>query len=249
MKGHAQADFWGWVASWARAATLPSDLGGDDSGFVLPPLTYELHTVSADITVDVPDGMLFRIPDSSATTIHREKRLTMNDRVAKAAEIANAADGAVIVWCETNSESSALAQSIPGAIEVHGSMDPEEKIAALDDFTFGRRRVIVSKPKLAGLGLNWQHANTVVFASVSHSYEQHYQAVRRAWRYRQTQPVTCHVVISDTETSIWNNVQRKAQDHQRMKRAMAEAMNGHQSASIKKAYARTSRVTLPDFLK
>jgi len=249
LKGHAQADFWGWVASWARAATLPSDLGGDDSGFVLPPLTYELHTVSADITVDVPDGMLFRIPDSSATTIHREKRLTMNDRVAKAAEIANAADGAVIVWCETNSESSALAQSIPGAIEVHGSMDPEEKIAALDDFTFGRRRVIVSKPKLAGLGLNWQHANTVVFASVSHSYEQHYQAVRRAWRYGQTQPVTCHVVISDTETSIWNNVQRKAQDHQRMKRAMAEAMNGHQSASIKKAYARTSRVTLPDFLK
>ncbi len=249
LKGHAQADFWGWVASWARAATLPSDLGGDDSGFVLPPLTYELHTVSADITVDVPDGMLFRIPDGSAITIHREKRLTMNDRVAKAAEIANAADGAVIVWCETNSESSALAQSIPGAIEVHGSMDPEEKIAALDDFTFGRRRVIVSKPKLAGLGLNWQHANTVVFASVSHSYEQHYQAVRRAWRYGQTQPVTCHVVISDTETSIWNNVQRKAQDHQRMKRAMAEAMNGHQSASIKKAYARTSRVTLPDFLK
>jgi superfamily II DNA or RNA helicase len=249
LKGHAQANFWGWVASWARAATLPSDLGGDDSGFVLPPLTYELHTVSADITMDVPDGMLFRIPDSSATTIHREKRLTMDDRVAKAAEIANAADGAVIVWCETNSESSALAQSIPGAIEVHGSMDPEEKIAALDDFTFGRRRVIVSKPKLAGLGLNWQHANTVVFASVSHSYEQHYQAVRRAWRYGQTQPVTCHVVISDTETSIWNNVQRKAQDHQRMKRAMAESMNGHQSASTKKAYARTSRVTLPDFLK
>jgi superfamily II DNA or RNA helicase len=249
LKGHAQADFWGWVASWARAATLPSDLGGDDSGFVLPPLTYELHTVSADITVDVPDGMLFRIPDGSATAIHREKRLTMDDRVAKAAEIANAADGAVIVWCETNGESSALAQAIPDAIEVHGSMDPEEKIAALDDFTFGRRRVIVSKPKLAGLGLNWQHANTVVFASVSHSYERHYQAVRRAWRYGQTHPVTCHVVISDTETSIWNNVQRKAQDHQRMKRAMAEAMNGHQSASIKKAYSRTNRVTLPDFLK
>jgi superfamily II DNA helicase RecQ len=228
---------------------LPSDLGGDDSGFVLPPLSYELHTVSADITVDVPDGMLFRIPDGSATTIHKEKRLTLDDRVAKAAEIANAADGAVIVWCETNGESSALAQSIPDAIEVHGSMDPEEKIAALDDFTFGRRRVIVSKPKLAGLGLNWQHANTVIFASVSHSYEQHYQAVRRAWRYGQTNPVTCHVVISDTETSIWNNVQRKAQDHQRMKRAMAEAMNGHQSAAFKKAYARTSQVTLPDFLK
>jgi len=250
LKGHARADFWRWVASWARAATLPSDLGGDDSGFVLPPLTYELHTVSADITMDVPDGMLFRIPDGSATTIHREKRLTMDDRVAKAAEIANAADGAVIVWCETNSESSALAQSIPDAIEVHGSMGPEEKIAALDDFTFGRRRVIVSKPKLAGLGLNWQHANTVVFASVSHSYEQHYQAVRRAWRYGQTQPVTCHVVISDTETAIWSNVQRKAQDHQRMKRAMAQSMlSSQQEAILRRAYTRAPKVTLPSFVK
>jgi len=249
LKGHAQSDFWRWVASWARAATLPSDLGGDDLGFALPPLIYEIHTVSADIAVDVPDGMLFRIPDGSATTIHKEKRITMDDRVAKAADIANTADGAVIVWCETNGESSALAQSIPDAIEVHGAMDPEDKIAALDDFTFGRRRVIVSKPKLAGLGLNWQHANTVVFASVSHSYEQHYQAVRRAWRYGQTNPVTCHVVISDTETAIWNNVQRKAQDHQRMKRAMAEAMNGYQSLAKKKAYTRTNLVTLPDFFK
>jgi superfamily II DNA or RNA helicase len=248
LKGHAQADFWRWVASWARAATLPSDLGGDDAGFVLPPLNYELHTISADITIDVPDGMLFRIPDGSATTIHREKRLTMEDRVAKAAEIANTTPGAVIVWCETNGESTALAEAIPDAVEVHGSMDVEEKIAALDDFTFGRRRVIVSKPKLAGLGLNWQHASTVIFASVSHSYEQHYQAVRRAWRYGQTQPVTCHVVISDTETAIWNNIQRKAKDHQRMKRAMSEAMNGQQRASNKKAYTRTSKVHLPNFL-
>ena len=125
-------------------------------------------------------------------------------------------------------------------------MDPEEKIAALDDFTFGRRRVIVSKPKLAGLGLNWQHASTIVFASVSHSYEQHYQAVRRAWRYGQTQPVTCHVVISDTETAIWNNVQRKAQDHQRMKRAMAQSMlSSQQEAILRRAYTRAPKVTLP----
>jgi hypothetical protein len=248
LKGHAQADFWRWVSSWSRTATLPSDLGGDDDGFVLPPLQYELHTIAADITQAVPEGMLFRIPDGSATTIHREKRLTMADRVARAAELANTATGPVIVWCETNDESSALASSIPDAIEVHGSMDADAKVAALDAFTFGQRRVIVSKPKLAGLGLNWQHANTVIFASVSHSYEQHYQAVRRAWRFGQTKPVTCHVIISDTETNIWNNVQRKAEDHARMKRAMAEAMNGYQQAANKKAYTRTPKVQLPDFL-
>jgi len=249
LKGHAQADFWRWVSSWSRTATLPSDLGGDDDGFILPPLNYELHTVTADITQDVPDGMLFRIPDGSATTIHREKRITMEDRVARAAELANSTDGPVIVWCETNDESSALAASIPDAIEVHGSMALDQKVTALDAFTFGERRVIVSKPKLAGLGLNWQHAHTVIFASVSHSYEQHYQAVRRAWRFGQTQPVTCHVIISDTETSIWNNVQRKAADHARMKRAMAEAMNGYQQDAMKKAYTRTAKVSLPSFLK
>jgi superfamily II DNA or RNA helicase len=249
LKGHARESFWRWVASWARAATLPSDLGGDDDGFILPPLNYELHTINADITQDVPEGLLFRIPDGSATTIHREKRLTMEDRVARAAAIANAETGPVIVWCETNSESSALAASIPDAIEVCGSMSLDEKVAALDAFTFGQRRVIVSKPKLAGLGLNWQHANTVIFASVSHSYEQHYQAVRRAWRFGQTKPVTCHVIISDTETSIWNNVQRKAADHARMKRAMAEAMNGYQQQASKKAYTRTPQVSLPLFLQ
>ena len=160
----------------------------------------------------------------------------------------NAATGAVIVWCETNAESSALAASIPDAIEVYGSMSIDEKVAALDAFTFGKRRVIVSKPKLAGLGLNWQHADTVIFASVSHSYEQHYQAVRRAWRFGQTKPVTCHIIISDTETAIWNNVQRKAADHGRMKRAMANSMlQMQQDAILRRAYERTSTVTLPDF--
>lgn len=248
LKGHATEDFWRWVASWARAATLPSDLGGDDSGFVLPPLTYNLHTILSDISLEVPEGMLFRIPDGSATTMHKEKKLTIEGRVAKAAEIANTTNGPVIVWCETNSESTALAKAIPDCIEVHGSMDIDSKAEALDDFTFGRRRVIVSKPKLAGLGLNWQHANTVVFASVSHSYEQHYQAVRRAWRYGQKLPVSCHVVISDTETAIWNNVQRKAQDHQRMKRAMAQSMlSSQQDAILRRAYTETQSFTLPSF--
>jgi superfamily II DNA or RNA helicase len=250
LKGHARNSFWRWVASWARAATLPSDLGGDDEGFILPPLNYEIHTIGADITKEVPEGLLFRIPDGSATTIHREKRLTLDDRVAKAAAIANSEPGPVIVWCETNDESSALAASIPDAIEVYGSMSLDEKVTALDAFTFGQRRVIVSKPKLAGLGLNWQHAHTVIFASVSHSYEQHYQAVRRAWRFGQTSPVTCHVIISDTETSIWNNVQRKASDHLRMKRAMAASMvEMQQQAILRRAYSDTTTITLPAFLQ
>lgn len=248
LKGHAEADFWAWVASWARAASKPSDLGGDDAGFILPPLNYELHTVSPDLTEET-GGLLFRIPDQSATAIHKEKRLTLGERVEMAASIANAETGAVIVWCETNDESAALTAAIPDAVEVHGAMSPEQKESALDAFTFGERRVIVTKPKLAGFGLNWQHANTVVFASISHSYEQHYQAVRRSWRFGQKKPVTAHVVIADTERPIWANVRRKADDHDRMKAAMTRAMVGAQTRADRKAYTRAPEITLPAFLR
>lgn len=249
LKGHAVSAFWEWVASWARAASLPSDLGGDDDGFILPPLRYHVHTVQADLQSDVQDGLLFRIPDQSATSIHQEKRLTLDDRVARSAEIANAADGAVIVWCETNDESKALAKAIPDAIEVHGSMTPDQKEASLDKFSTGEARVIVTKPKLAGFGLNWQHAKTVVFASISHSYEQHYQAVRRSWRFGQTSEVDCHIVISDTEIPIWQNVRRKAEDHGKMKRAMSDAMvRAQRKSSLRVAYGKSTKIELPSFM-
>lgn len=248
LKGHAERDFWSWIAGWARAASLPSDLGGDDTGFVLPPLKYKTHRVGVDLTEGIQDGLLFRIPDQSATSIHREKRLTMAERVERSAEIANAESGAVIVWCETNEESAALAAAIPDSVEVRGDMSTERKEAALDSFTFGQSRVIVTKPRLAGFGLNWQHADTVIFASISHSYEQHYQAVRRSWRFGQERPVTAHVVIAETEIPIWQNVQRKARDHDKMKRAMSRAMVGAQIRAERKIYERASDVALPNFM-
>ena len=248
LKGHATSDFWAWVASWARAASMPSDLGGEDEAYILPPLRYEVHTVAADITQEVDDGMLFRIPDGSATTMHKEKRLTLGDRVARAAEIANRETGSVIVWCETNGESEALAKAIPDAIEVHGAMSLDAKEAAFDDFTFGRRRVIVTKKKMGGFGLNWQHARVQVHASISHSYEAFYQAVRRSWRFGQTEPVTVHVVISDTEMPIWANVQRKAADHDKMKRAMTHAMVGAQQNASRSIYTRAPDIILPSFI-
>jgi superfamily II DNA or RNA helicase len=249
LKGHAVTPFWEWVASWARAASMPSDLGGVDDGFRLPPLRYVLHQVAADLCIDT-QGLLFRVPDQSATSLHHEKRITLAERVGLAAEIANRESGAVVVWCETNAESAALAKAIPDAIEVHGSMSPEAKEAALDAFTFGERRVIVTKPKLAGFGLNWQHARTVVFSSISHSYEQHYQAVRRLWRYGQKEEVTAHIVIADTERPIWANVRRKAEDHERMKRAMTRAMvTAQKEAELRVKYTRPPAITLPSFMR
>lgn len=249
LKGHSEKDFWSWVASWARAASRPSDLGGEDDRFDLPPLRYHVHRVGVDLMEGVADGMLFRIPDQSATSIHKEKRLTQQDRVAQAARIANRSSEPVVIWCETNDESRELTKAIPDAIEVHGGMTPDQKEAALDDFTFGARRVIVTKPKLAGFGLNWQHSRTVIFASVSHSYEQHYQAVRRLWRFGQSRAVDAHVILAETEIPIWQNVQRKSADHDKMKRAMSEAMTRAQNETMRRAYARPVAVDLPSFLK
>lgn len=249
LKGHAQEKFWQWVASWSRCATLPSDLGGDDAGYILPEIDRKIHQVSADRSVDVADGMLFRIPEMSATSFHAEKRLTLDARCKLAAELANH-DKPVTVWCETNDESALLSKLIDGAIEVHGALDPDEKERRLLGFASGEYRAIVTKPKLAGFGVNWQHCAHAVFASISFSYEQHYQAVRRSYRFGQSEIVKNDIVIADTEAAIWQIVQRKSQDHETMKRMMADAMKQAQMASdLRVAYGNREKLKFPAWIK
>lgn len=249
LKGHAQDRFWQWVASWSRCATMPSDLGGDDTGYVLPAVERTVHQVQADRLIDVADGMLFRIPEMSATSFHAEKRLTLSARCEKAAELANH-DRPVTIWCETDAESALLAKLIPDAAEIHGKQSPEEKERRLLGFIDGQIRAIVTKPKLAGFGLNFQHCAHAIFASISFSYEQHYQAVRRSQRFGQAQVVRNDIVISDTEAQVWQTVQRKAADHDTMKRAMAAAMKAAQSsADLRVAYGDREVLQFPDWLK
>lgn len=248
LKGHAQEDFWRWVASWARCATMPSDLGGDDTGYVLPEIDRRMHEVEADRTEDA-QGMLFRIPEMSATSFHKEKRLTLEARCELAAKLATH-DAPVTVWCETNEESALLAKIIPDAREVHGSQSPEEKERLLFGFANGDYRVIVTKPKLAGFGVNWQHCAHAVFASISFSYEQHYQAVRRSHRFGQSQRVRNDIVISDTERSIWEAINVKGKKHDEMKRRMSDAMRAAQSeAQTRVKYDRPLDLAFPAWLK
>ena len=249
LKGHAVADFWGWVASWSRCATLPSDLGGDDAGYVLPDVDRRIHTVAADRMENVAEGMLFRIPEMSATSFHEEKRLTLKQRCEMAAELATH-DKPVTVWCETNDESAMLAKMIPDAREVHGSIDPDQKERLLLGFADGDYRVIVTKPKLAGFGVNWQHCAHAVFASISFSYEQHYQAVRRSHRFGQSEMVRNDIVISDTEASIWEIINVKSKKHDEMKRRMADAMRNAQSTTSRRvAYDRPLDLAFPEWVR
>lgn len=249
LKGHAVEDFWSWVASWSRCATLPSDLGGDDEGYILPEIDSRVHVVQADRQQDVEQGMLFRIPEMSATSFHAEKRLTLQHRCEMAAELANH-DKPVTVWCETNAESTMLASMIDGAVEVHGSLSADEKERRLLGFVDGDFRAMVTKPKLAGFGVNWQHCAHAVFASISFSYEQHYQAVRRSHRFGQTNRVRNDIVIADTEASIWNIVHGKAEKHAEMKRRMAAAMARAQSeTNVRVKYDRPLELAFPEWVQ
>ena len=248
LKGHAIEPFWSFVASWSRCATLPSDLGGDDTGYILPEIDRRLHEVTADRSTNT-QGLLFRIPEMSATSFHDEKRQTLAHRCAMAAELASH-DDAVTVWCETDEESATLTRMIDGAIEVKGSLDADEKERRILAFLDGSARVMVTKPKLAGFGLNLQHCAHAVFASISFSYEQHYQAVRRSHRFGQSRVVRNDIVISDTERSIWDAINVKGKNHEEMKRRMADAMRRAQSgADVRVAYNRPLDLAFPAWLK
>lgn len=249
LKGHAVEDFWRFVASWSRCATLPSDLGGDDAGYILPEIDRRIHEVTADRSENT-QGMLFRIPELSATSFHEEKRLTLRQRCERAAELATH-DKPVTVWCETNEESAMLAKMIPDARELHGSQTPDQKEEILLGFADGRFRAIVTKPKLAGFGVNWQHCAHAVFASISFSYEQHYQAVRRSHRFGQRETVRNDIVIADTEAAIWNTINVKSAKHDEMKRRMADAMRQAQHGGVERmvAYDRPLDLAFPEWIK
>jgi superfamily II DNA or RNA helicase len=247
VKGHAESDFWQWVGSWAACISKPSDLGYDDGAYNLPPLKMHTHTVNTPMQPGEADE-LFAMPTSSATDLHKTKRLTIRERCELTAELANNGDSC-LVWCESNDESAMLAKLIPDAVEVKGSDDIDDKEERMNAFSEGRARVLISKPSICGFGMNWQHASRMVFASISYSYESFYQAIRREWRFGQKKPVNVHVVISDAELPVWRTIERKAEQHDEMKRQMVKAIMGGQETSIKNAYVPRATAQLPAWLE
>jgi hypothetical protein len=256
IKGHAVRPFWDWVASWARCVSKPSDLGFSDDGFAMPELRIHKHLVASDRSIDAgeeKDGqsLLFRMPSTSATSIHKEKRLTSLSRADRVAEIVNAEPNEFwIVWCDTDYDAGALRAVIPGAVEVSGSMLIDVKEDRLAAFARGEIRILITKPSIAGFGLNFQHCARMAFMGLSFSYESFYQSVRRCWRFRQTRDVDAHVVCADTESAIWDIVSRKAGDHSAMKSEMAASMA--RASKLEKAirtYEPTQEAMLPAWMK
>jgi DNA methylase/Helicase conserved C-terminal domain len=220
LKRHAVNDFWAWVASWSVAIRHPRDLGYEMRGFDLPPIRYIGHTVETDITPENAED-LFMMPASSLSERRGARKRSQDNRLNRVVELVNERpDELFILWCHTNAESEELAKMIPDAVEVTGSDSDEHKVKSLLDFADGKIRVLVSKASIAGWGLNLQRCSNAVFVSLSDSFEQLYQAVRRIYRFGQINPVNIHLVSSSLEDAVMRNIKRKADQHERMVESM-----------------------------
>lgn len=225
LKGHAVDDFWRWVSSWAKMAEFPSDLGDfSDDGYVLPPLRQHSHLVASDVARTRDDATLFRIPDMSLTGLHGELRRSAPARASKVAEIvASEPDEQWLIWCDTDYEADELMERIPGAIEIRGSHSQEKKESALIDFADGNIRTLITKPKIAGFGMNFQQCARVAFVGATYSFESRYQSIRRSWRFGQTREVHVHSVMATSEETIWKALNTKQEEFESMKANMLKA--------------------------
>lgn len=215
LKGHAESEFWNFVSSWAVMLSDPADLGYNEQNYKLPELIYK------SVVVDQNDLNIF---DKGLLTLqdrNRVRRQSLQSRCEASADIVNNSSDIHIVWCNLNDESALLTNLIDGAVEVAGHHDNDYKADMMLEFAKGNLKCLVSKPKLSGQGMNWQVCHNQVFTGLSDSYEQFYQAVRRCWRFGQTKPVTVNIVTAEREGDIVDNIKRKEEQHEAMKKEMA----------------------------
>lgn len=209
IKGHAKGPLVQWMSSWAVALRRPSDIGGDDTGYNLPGLNIIPTYVEVPPEL-APEGQLFAADLGGVTGRAQIRRRTLDARVAAAAALVAAEpDEPWLLWVGLNDEADALAAAIPGAVNVHGGLTPEEKADLLLGFADGKFRVLITKPSIASMGMNWQHAARMAFVGLGDSYESYYQCIRRCYRYGQARVVDVHIVLSEIESQIAFNVNRK----------------------------------------
>lgn len=220
LKGHAVGPFWDWVSGWAVTVTKPSDLGYGDENFRLPALNVKKEIIQSKSNTD--ETRLFAVEALTLTDQRAARKSTIPLKVDAISTMVNGNDDQWLIWCDLNAESESLTKAIPDAVEVKGSDSDEHKESAMMGFADGTVRVLVTKPSIAGFGMNWQNCHKMAFCGLSHSYEQFYQAVRRCWRYGQAEPVDVVVVISDQETAIYDNVMRKSDASDNMQAEMTK---------------------------
>jgi len=249
LKGHGKSKFWEWLATWAIVLRSPADLGYDATGYDLPPINYKGYVIDTapteDLFVTVAQGLKDR---------NKARKDSAKDRCFKAAQIANSINDNVLIWCNLNDEGEMLQDMISGAVNVYGSMPSDKKEQYLLDFTDGNLQKLISKPSIAGFGMNWQHCNQVIFVGLSDSWEKYYQAIRRCWRFGQEREVTVHIVSADTEGAVVANIKRKEEQNKDMGVSMVKHMNKFTVDQIKglstekTEYKPAVKMALPSFI-
>lgn len=252
LKGHAEGRFWQWVASWGAMITKPSDLGYQDTGYDLPPLRIVDHPIGASIEqdriihADVAQLSLIPRPARGLKKQSRARRITLQERVKAAVEvILSEPDEQWLVWCALNDESDelihALAAALPGAVEIQGKHSAEKKEAAALGFATGSIRILVSKVRIFGYGLNFQSCARSCFVGVTHSFEDVHQALGRFYRFGQRRECHAHFVYSELEGPVRENLRRKQAEFA----AMANAMRGLVAGYVQQNVRGTSRDVTP----
>ncbi len=252
LKGHAEQDFWRWLASWSICIQSPADLGFDGSAYVLPEL--RMHEIIVDVEDTPLEGELFAMPARTLQERRQARKQSTPERVAKAAEIASSLNGdQLCVWSNLNDESESIAKAI-GAVEIAGRHDDDYKSRNMLAFARGEIKRLSTKPSICGFGMNWQNCHKVIYLGLSDSWEQLYQSIRRFWRFGQKNPVDVYIVISSQEGEVLKNIKRKERDAQRMMDELSAHMADFTKREIKSItrtktnYQPTQKWQKPKFL-
>jgi len=222
LKGHAESDFYGWIASWASVLRSPEDIGFDASDYKLPELNYFEKQIT---TGKKENGKLFNDTSVNATDFNKELRLTIIPRLEAVAEIVNNSNEPFIIWVNQNEEEEKILQLIPDAVNVRGDMKQELKESRLLGFAKGEFRVLVTKKKIAQFGLNYQHCRNQIFASLDFSFEGLYQSIRRSYRFGQKQKVNIYLVTTDTMTNVIQSINNKQAQFNKMMEQITQNVN------------------------
>lgn len=246
LKKHATVEFWEWICTWAVMMRNPGEIGYTQQSFDLPDLNIIDHCIPYFLG-DIPEKL-------SMTHRRKSRRETIDDRCQYAADIVNNSDESFIIWCDLNDESTLLSNLITDSVEIAGRHKSEYKEENMIAFSEEKIKALVTKPKIAGLGMNWQNCHNQIFVGLSDSYEQYYQAVRRCWRFGQEYPVNVHIIYSQKEGAVVENIRRKEQIHNDMFVSMINAMQpitakNIQHQSIKKDFDPTIDIKLPPFMR
>lgn len=229
LKGHAEEAFYRWMASWSMSIKKPSDIGHSDEGYILPPLNIHPIFVASSYT---PEGQLFFTGLKGIQDRAGVRKSTIEDKLKAVQGLIQNGDQ-YIVWCGLNKESDSISAMLSDCRNVQGNDEPEEKAQAIEDFQDGKYKVLISKPKIAGFGLNLQNCNKQIFLGLSDSYEAYYQCIRRSYRFGQTKPVDVYIVLSDHEQEILTNVQRKEKEAQRMSQNLIDHVKHYEVNELK----------------